>query len=132
MIFGYSQEDRKGLKYSRKRGRNSHKGYDDFVNKVLMSKERGRKFDISIKIGRLDKSSIEQRLSGKFANTLVLFSDKHPSISSFAKSKSLKNETFKSKKHGKKNIHAQTVNNLAGSFKTNVNRVLRGVSTKYL
>ena len=131
--FRYSQKGRKGLKYSRKRGRSSHKGDNDFVSKVLMSKERGGKFDISlIKIGRLDKSSIEQRLSGKFANTSVLFSDKHPSISSFAKSENLKHETFKAKKHGNKNIHVQTVNNLAGSFKTDVNRVLRGVSTKYL
>ena len=98
-----------------------------------MTKERGGKFDISlIKIGRLDKSSIEQRLSGKFAKTSVLVSDKHPSISSFAKSENLKHETFKAEQHGKKDIHLQRVNNLAASFKTDVNRVLRAVSTKYL
>ncbi len=131
--FRYSQKGRKGLKYSRKRGRSSHKGDNDFVSKVLMSKERGGELDISlIKIGRLDKSSIEQRLSGKFADTSVLVSDKHPSILSFAKSENLKHETFKSEQHGKKDIHVQTVNNLAASFKADVNHVLRGVSTKYL
>lgn len=131
--FRYSQKGRKGLKYSRKRGRSSHKGDNDFVSKVLMSKERGGQFDISlIKIGRLDKASIERRLSGKFANTSVLFSDKHPSISNFAKSENIRHEAFKAKKHGKKDVHVQTVNNLAGSFKTDVNRVLQGVSTKYL
>ena len=80
----------------------------------------------------LDKYSIEQRLSGKFANTLVLFSDKYPNLSSFVKSENLKYETFKDKKYGENDAHVQTVNNLVGSFNTDINRVLRGVLTKYL
>ena len=44
----------KGLKYSRKQGRSSHNDDNDFVCKILMTKERKGKFDISlIKIGCL-------------------------------------------------------------------------------
>lgn len=131
--FRYSQKGRKGLKYSRKRGRSSHKGDNDFVSKVLISKEREGKFDISlVKIGRLDIESIEQRVGNKFGETSILMSDKHPSIVGFAKTENIKHESFKAKTHRTKEVNVQIVNNLAREFKGDLNYGLRGVSTKYL
>jgi len=130
----YSQKGRKGLKYSRKRGSSSHVGDNNFVSKVLITKERAGELDVSlVKIGRLDEDTIRQRLGSKFSQTAVLISDKHPSIAAFAMSENIEHKTFKASNHSEaESIHVQTVNNLAQRFKTNVNRKLRGVSTKYL
>ncbi len=130
----YSQKGRNGLKYSRKRGRSRHVGDNNFVSKVLITKERLGKLDVSlVKIGRLDQNTIKQRLGSKFCQTAVLISDKHPSIAAFAKSENIEHKTFKTSNHSEaESIHVQTVNSLAERFKTNVNRRLRGVSTKYL
>ena len=132
--FRYSQKGRKGLKYSRKRGKSSHQGDSGFQSKVLIAKERKGVLDMSlIKIGRLSKKDIERRLSGKFETTSILVSDKHRSISSFANSENIKHESFKASEHVRDKIyHVQTINNIAGSLDTNINRRLRGVSTKYL
>ena len=132
--FLYSQKGRKGLKYSRKRGGSSRKGDNNFQAKVLITKERESVSDMSlVKIGRLSKSDISRKLSQKFETTSILVSDKHRSISSFAKSENIKHETFIAKKYVKDEIyHVQTVNHIAGELKTRINYWLRGVSTKYL
>ncbi len=132
--FLYSQKGRKGLKYSRKRGGSRRRGDNDFQAKVLITKERGGVSDMSLlKIGRLSKSDISRKLSQKFEPTSILVSDKHSSISSFAKSENIRHETFTAKNHVKDKLwHVQTVNNIASSLKTRINYWLRGVSTKYL
>lgn len=132
--FLYSQKGRKDLKYSRKRGGSSRKGDNNFQAKVLVTKERENFADMSlVKIGRLSKVDISRRLSGKIKKTSILVSDKHASIASFAKSESLKHESFIAKTHVKDKIyHVQTVNYMAGALDTRINRWLRGVSTKYL
>ncbi|MCK5678033.1 MAG: IS1595 family transposase [Flavobacteriaceae bacterium] len=130
----YSQKGRKGLKYSRKRGRSSHKGDNNFQAKVLITKEREGELDVSlIKIGRLSEKDLSDKFSGKFTETAILYSDMHPSIRAFSKSENIKHEVFKAKTHAKNKLcHVQTVNYLAGAFKDTVNKSLRGVSTKYL
>lgn len=132
--FRYSQKGRKGLKYSKKRGRSSHQGDSGFQAKVLITKERKGILDMSfIKIGRLSKKDIARRLSGKFEKTSVLVSDKHRSIASFAKSEDITHESFIASEHVRDKIyHVQTINNIAGFLDTSINRQLRGVSTKYL
>lgn len=132
--FRYSQKGRKGLKYSRERGRSSHKGDNNFSCKVLMTKERKGAFDIAlVKIGRLDIATLKQRLGGKFEKTAIINSDKHPSIIGFAKEENIDYKTFKSNQHSSNpQTHVQTINNLASRFDTGINRLLRGVSTKYL
>lgn len=132
--FRYSQKGRKGLKYSRKRGRSSHKGDNSFKAKVMITKERLGELDMSlIKIGRLSAQNIVDKFSGKFTKTSILFSDKHPSFKCFSKSEGINHEVFTAKSHVKNKIcHVQTVNYLAGAFNNGVNHCLRGVSTKYL
>jgi transposase-like protein len=132
--FRYSQKGRQGLKYSRKRGRSSHKGDNNFQAKVLITKDRGAGLDMSLlKIGRLSRKDISGKLSGKFKETATLISDKHPSIKSFSNSEHINHKSFIAKHHTKdETYHIQTVNNLAGSLKAGVNYCLRGVSTKYL
>lgn len=132
--FRYSQKGRKGLKYSRARGRSSHRGDNDYVCKVLVTKQRKGSLDMSlVKIDRLDAASINERLGGKFTPTASLVSDKHPSIGAFAKKQNIPHQTFKASEHAEgEKVHVQTVNNLAQRFDKVVNHCLRGVATKYL
>lgn len=130
----YSQKGRKGLKYSRKRGRSSHKADNNFQSKIMITKERNGELDMSfIKIGRLSEKDLTDRFSEKFTETSILYSDMHPSIRAFSSSQNIKHESFKAKNHVKNKLcHVQTVNYLAGAFKDIVNKHLRGVSSKYL
>lgn len=132
--FRYSQKGRRGLTYSRVRGRSSHKGDNDFQAKVLVTKARKGELDMSLlKIGRLCKSDIKRKFHGRFKETAILVSDKHPSIASFAVTEGIEHESFLAKDHVKdKDFHVQSVNYLAGALDDGINRRLRGVSTKYL
>ena len=132
--FLYSQKGRKGLKYSRKRGGSRRQGDNKFQVKLLITADRDTNKDFSVaKIGRITKSDIERKLGGKFGPTCTLVSDKHRSISSFAKTANIKHFSFKSSQHtAGGEYHVQNVNNLANRIKTVINHNLRGVSTKYL
>jgi len=132
--FRYSQKGRKGLKYSRKRGRSSHKGDNNFVTKLLITNERGGSLDMSvIKIGRLSGQDISRKLKGKFGENAVLISDKHSGIRKFSKVEQINHKDFKASNHVENKIyHVQGINYLAGVIDDKVNKQLRGVSTKYL
>jgi len=132
--FLYSQKGRKGLKYSRKRGGSKRRGDNKYQVKLLITADRETNKDFSVaKIGRISKSDLERRVGGKFNESCTLVSDKHRSISAFAKSENIKHINFKSSKHtAGGEFHIQTVNNLATRMKTIINHQLRGVSTKYL
>jgi transposase-like protein len=132
--FRYSQKGRKNLLFSRKRGRSCHQGDNNYQAKLLITKERGANLDISlVKIGRLSSEDVNQKLNGKIFETATLISDKHPSIAKFAKDEELRHLSFKASEHtGGPGIHVQTINQIAGELDENLNRVLNGVSTKYL
>lgn len=132
--FLYSQKGRKGLDYSRKRGGSKRAGDNDFQAKLLITADRNKTADMSlVRIGRLKKSDIERKVSGRFAENCTLVSDKHFSIKSFAKSEKLKHVSFKASKHtAGGEYHVQNINNMACNLKTVVDRTLKGVSTKYL
>lgn len=132
--FLYSQKGRKGLKYSRKRGGSKRKGDNNFQVKMLITADRNSNTDLSVvRIGRLKKSDIERKVGGKISQGSTLISDKHRSISSFAKSEKLGHVSFTAKKHtAGGEFHIQNVNNIASRLKSTINHGLRGVSTKYL
>ena len=132
--FLYSQKGRKGLDYSRKRGGSKRAGDNDFQTKLLITTDRSKTTDMSLVcIGRLKKSDIERKVSGRFSESCALVSDKHRSIASFAKSENLKHVSFKASEHtAGGEYHVQNINNMAAGLKTIVNRTLKGVSTKYL
>lgn len=133
--FLYSQMGRKGLKYSRKRGGAKNKqGDNDFQAKVLITSDRKKHIDMSlIRIGRMCKDDIVRTVGDKFNENTTLVSDKHSSISAFAKDLGIKHKTFKAKDHTlDKEYHVQYVNYLASRLKSVINHQLRGVSTKYL
>ena len=88
--FLYSQKGRKGLDFSRKRGGSKRTGDNDFQAKLLITSDRKSDTDLSlVRIGRLKKADIQRKISGKFSDNSVLVSDKHRSISVFAKSEGL-------------------------------------------
>lgn len=132
--FLYSQKGRQGLKYSRKRGGSKRKGDNDFQVKMLVTMDRKESTDLSVvRIGRLKSSDIKRKVGEKIHKTATLVSDKHGSISAFAKQNNIKHINFKASKHmADGEHHVQTVNNLASRIKGKLNHTLRGVSTKYL
>jgi transposase-like protein/flagellin-specific chaperone FliS len=132
--FLYSQKGRKGLKYSRVRGGSHRKGDNNYQVKLLITADRQDEKDMSVlKIGRISKADIQRKISGKFNPSCILVSDKHRSISSFARSEGIQHKRFISSKHtAGKDYHVQNVNNMATRLKNVVNHQLRGVSTKYL
>ncbi len=132
--FLYSQKGREGLKYSRKRGGSKRKGDNYFQVKMLLTMDRKQSTDLSVvRIGRLKSSDITRKVGGKLYSTSTLVSDKHGSISAFAKRNKIKHINFKSSDHvADSQHHVQTVNNLASRIKAKLNHSLRGVSTKYL
>ncbi len=132
--FLYSQKGRKGLKYSRLRGGSKRKGDNKFQVKLLITADRQTTKDFSVtKIGRISKSDLDRKVGGKFNKSCTLVSDKHRSISAFAKSEKIPHVNFKASNHtAGGEFHVQNVNNLASRVKTIVNHQFRGVSTKYL
>jgi transposase-like protein len=132
--FLYSQKGRKGLDYSRKRGSRKGAGDNDFQVKLLVASDRKSTTDLSVaKIGRLSKSDIQRKISGRFAQDCILVSDKHRSIASFAQAEGINHISFKANQHtAGGEYHIQNVNNLAARLKGTINHSLRGVSTKYL
>ena len=132
--FLYSQKGRKGLQYSRKRGGSKRAGDNGFQTKMLITSDRKSKTNMSVTcIGRLKKSDIQRKISGKFSKECTLVSDKHRSIASFAKSEGIKHVSFKAKDHtAGGEYHVQNVNSIASRLKGVINHSLRGVSTKYL
>lgn len=132
--FLYSQKGRKGLDYSRKRGGSKRAGDNGFQAKLLITSDRNSNKNISlVRVGRLKKTDIERKVSGKFSNDVTLVSDKHRSICSFAKTEGLNHVNFKSSDHtAGGEFHIQGVNNLASKLKSIINHSFRGVSTKYL
>ena len=132
--FLYSQKGRKGLDYSRKRGGSKRAGDNDFQAKLLITADRNKTTDMSlVRIGRLKKSDIERKVSGRFLENCTLVSDKHSSIRAFAKTEKLKHVSFKASEHtAGGEYHVQNINNMACGLKTVVDRTLKGVSTKYL
>ena len=132
--FLYSQKGRKGLDYSRKRGGSKRAGDNDFQAKLLITIDRNKTTNMSVaRIGRIKKSDIERKVSGKFSKNCILVSDKHRSIAAFAKSEKLKHISFRASEHtAGGEYHVQNINNMAYSLKTVIDRTLRGVSTKYL
>ena len=64
-----------------------------------------------VRIGRLKKSDIQRKVSGRFTEGGTLVSDKHRSISSFAKSEHLEHISFKASEHtAGGEYHVQNIN----------------------
>lgn len=132
--FLYSQKGRKGLDYSRKRGGSKRTGDNNYQAKLLITSDRKSKTDLSlVRIGRINKSDIQRKVSGSFSENSTLVSDKHRSIASFAKSEGLEHISFKASDHSAGGeFHVQNVNSIASRLKGVINHSLRGVATKYL
>lgn len=129
----YSQKGRKGLEYARKRGGTSHKGDSDYQVKILTAANSKNTEMKVTNIGRLSKSDIQRSLGDKISKKTILISDRHKSIGAFAKDNKIKHFSFKASDHTDENGKGvQLLNNIAGRLDTMLNRIFRGVSTKYL
>lgn len=132
--FLYSQKGRKGLAFSRKRGGSSRRGDNDYQVKMLVTADRTQAQDLSVvRIGRIKSSDINRKVGHRMGSECTLVSDKHRSISSFAKQNEIKHVSFKATEHiADEEHHVQKVNNIASRLKGKTNHICRGVSTKYL
>jgi len=128
--------NRKGRKYvsnPRTCGGRNKAGDNDNVVKLLVTKQR--KAHTSMKVccvGRLKSSDIVRVIGERCDKNTQLVSDKHPSIGKFAKTQKISHQTFLAKTHKNGEIHVETINSYAAHFKTLIDHVMRGVSTKYL
>jgi len=129
----YSQKGRKGLKYSKKRGGTKHKGDSNFQVKVLTT-TNGSNTEMKVtNIGRISEVDIQRTMGDRFTKNTILISDKHSSISAFAKSNKITHLRFTAKEHvDNQGKGVQLLNNIAGRLNTMLNHTFRGVSTKYL
>lgn len=129
----YSQKGRKGLEYSRKRGGSKRRGDNDFQVKIIAASDKTQVEMKVAKIGRISNTDIIQAVGDKFKNHQKIVTDGHKSYAAFAKEAKLEHISFLSKNHkAETGENVQYINNLAENFKTWINRILRGVSTKYL
>jgi transposase-like protein len=129
----YSQKGRKGLKYSRKRGGSKRQGDNNFQVKLLTATDKKQVEMKVAKIGRITKADIIHAVGDKFKGGQKIVTDGHKSYRAFAEESKLNHISFLAKDHkAVTGENVQYVNNLAGRFKTYINRILRGVSTKYL
>lgn len=130
----FNEKGRQDKDNSRKRGGASTPGDNDMQVKVLFTVQRGGASNLSVvRSGRLCKADISRAVGKKFERDAILISDKHPSITAFAKDTQLTHKSFNASEHCKdKEIHVQTVNFMASRFKGIINTKMRGVATKYL
>lgn len=131
--FHYSQKGRKGLDYGRKRGGSKRQGDNNFQVKIIAASDKKQVEMKVAKIGRISSKDIIQAVGDKFKKNTKLVTDGHRSYQAFATEAKLEHIKFDSKKHkAETGENVQYINNLAGRLGTWLNRVLRGVSTKYL
>lgn len=131
--FLYSQKGRKGLDYSRKRGGSKRKGDNGFQVKIIAATDKKQVAMKVARIGRITSADIVKSMGDKFKKNTKLVTDAHRSYQGFAKKANLEHVSFLAKNHkADTGENVQCINNLAGRLDTWLNRVLRGVSTKYL
>ncbi len=131
--FLYSQKGRKGLKYARKRGGSKRRGDNNFQAKIITATDKKQVKMNLARIGRITKDDLMRVLADKLSEKASLISDGHRSYAAFAQEMQITHHIFIAKLH-KNNAgkNMQLINNMAERLKTLVNRILRGVSTKYL
>jgi transposase-like protein len=130
-----SRKGRKGMKYARKRGSKKRVGDNSYTGKVFMTFSRATKqidFHFS-HIGRTKATNVGNYLGT--CKDIVVYSDSHRSYSSYFKKAEVEHDKFIAKDHvsqTNKEVHNQTVNAYARSFKNLINDQCHGVSTKYI
>jgi transposase-like protein len=129
-----SRKGRKGMKYSRKRGKRKV-GDNKYTGKIFVAYSRSTgNIDLQFShIGRTKTDDVANYLEPY--NDLVVYSDSHRSYISYFKRNDIEYEKFKASHHVSKIdklVHNQTINAYARSFRNLINDGLRGVSTKYI
>lgn len=132
--FRLSRKGRKGMKYSRVRGKKLP-GDNPYNVKVFMSYSRTTK-KIDLFQSHMGRSSV-QNLDNYLGRNegIVVYSDSHPTYLGFYKQKKILHDVFLSKDHislKDKKVHNQTLNYYGRKLQGFVNDDLHGVSTKYL
>ena len=129
----YNQKGRRGLKYSKERGGNKKAGDNNFQVKILTATDKSQTVMKVSRIGRITKADIKRDLGNHLDAKTKIVSDAHPSIIGFAKDNNMKHVCFKSKVHiAETGENVQFLNGQATGLNTMLNRICKGVSTKYL
>lgn len=119
--------------YKRSSDRKPKRGVsDDKISVVVASDRKGNSTMKVAKRGRIDNESIEKSIGNFVQPNVVICSDKHPTIISWAKEKEIEHHTFFAKNHSKDKIyHVQNVNSIDNLYERWV-KPFYGVSTRYL
>ena len=131
--FLFSEKGRKGLKNPRKRGGSKIKLSNDYKAQLIASSDSKQVEMKLAKIGKITKEDLVRIMGNKISKETTLISDTHSCFVNFAEDIGLKHHRLISKKNqtaeGKT---LQYVNDISERLKTWINRIMRGVSTKYL
>ena len=131
--FLYSEKGRRGIKNPRKRGVGKRRVNSDFQAKLIAASDLQQVEMKLAKIGKITKDDLVRTMGNKISKETTLISDTHSCFVNFAKDIGLKHHRLISKKNqtaeGKT---LQYVNDISERLKTWINRIMRGVSTKYL
>jgi transposase-like protein len=133
-FFRISKKGRKGMMYSRKRGK-KRVGDNQYNVKVFMaySRSTGKLELFQSHMGKTSAQDVENYLGTK--KSIVVYSDRHVSYKSYYKKRRVLHSTFKAKtkiSKWNKAVHNQTLNYYSGALANFLDETLHGVSTKYL
>ena len=124
----------KRASYKRPSDRIKKRGVSNDKVSIIVASDRVGNTTMQVaKIGRIDAKSLENTLGEMISIDNILYSDSHPSIIMWAKSKNLEHHTFVANKNHVKNkcYHVQHVNSLDNRYERWVGKFY-GIATKYL
>ncbi len=131
--FLFSEKGRKGLKNPRKRGGSKIKLSNDYKAQLIASSDSKQVEMKLAKIGKITKEDLVRIMGNKISKETTLISDTHSCFVNFAKDKGLKHRSIILKNCQISDGEDTTyINNLSERVKIWINRIMRGVSTKYL
>jgi len=131
--FFYSEKGRRGIKNPRKRGVGKRRVNSNYQAKLIAASDLQQVEMKLAKIGKITKDDLVRTMGNKISKETTLISETHSCFVNFAKDIGLMHHRLISKKNqtaeGKT---IQYVNDISERVKTWINRIMRGVSTKYL
>jgi len=131
--FFYSEKGRRGIKNPRKRGVGKRRVNSNYQAKLIAASDLQQVEMKLAKIGKITKDDLVRTMGNKISKETTLISDTHSCFVNFAKDKGLKHRSIILKNCQISDGEDTTyINNLSERIKIWINRIMRGVSTKYL
>jgi len=131
--FLHNEKGRRGIKNPRKRGVGKRRVNSNYQAKLIAASDLQQVEMKLAKIGKITKEDLVRTMGNKISKETTLISDTHSCFVNFAKDKGLKHRSIILKNCQTSDEEDITyINNLSERIRIWINRIMRGVSTKYL